>query len=316
MNRILLQLWCLSYLTLSGSHVVYGEGEDQWIQEQLQVGLVLSVHGNIPEQKLFVATWRSKVDFFKYRHFPMIVNDEDLQEVVKQLKRHDKVVVTGHLRYSSTRQEHIRVSKLEVLEVGELPPPIDHDIPEVPIGDSLTAKVHFAKGRTLVVDWQNRVFPVILPNEENAFWRNDGIRLQLTKQKWPRLPHHYRLDGEIEVTEAVESLHNQIKTIQGNLVCYPKSPQIRFDVYAIEWRSPSSHLDRFITLMTEDTDEFFEMRDKVKAIWESCSNKTRRQQHYVCPDIKMKAHGRMNVVAPTQANVQIMLRSIDDIEEL
>jgi hypothetical protein len=104
------------------------------------------------------------------------------------------------------------------------------------------------------------------------------------------------------------------ESLVGRLVKFPQSPQIKFDVYAIEVETLG--VDRYFTLVNfEDVNEFQRIRDKLTTIWDDHLETVSTGRNLLRnPQVVLAVRGQANVASPEQANPQILLDSADDIQ--
>lgn len=293
-------------------------------------GLIGNIHGAVPSSQMFVLSVREPDNFFSHREFSLLTREEDTLAVLKTVSRHDRVCVQGKLLENASPQKHILVTSIKVEKKwsGEknLPP----DERETAISSdlmnqtSLVGKVHAigAGGQLLVIEYQDKILPIYVSraNEytQNLF-RGDIIEFSYQIQENPSHPTHLRLNLETEkpvkVLDAIADWHQQEKSLTGKLVKFPKSPQIAFDVYAIEVETRG--LNRYFTLVNfEDEQEFQKLRDKLARIWDS--NRATAivgRNMLINPQVTMEVQGTINVISPEQANPQILISKAEDCQQ-
>ncbi|NCN26856.1 hypothetical protein GW915_04710 [bacterium] len=300
------------------------------IQRQLaNEGLVVEVHSAVAQYGLYVATYRDRENFFNYVHMSMITRDQELKKVLSSLQRHDKIRITGKFADNDSPQKHIKLSNIEVLKKYEPTPGLPkHDYPEN-IPEELKAKnsarflVHavHADGKILVLEYKEMVVPIFVTRNELSrdLYRNDKIILNYVIQENPGRPTHLELDpnveNPIEVFDRIEDQNEKMATLQGELILFPKSPQVSFDVWALLQTDEFGIKTNYTIVNFEDMDKFKAIRDKMAAAWaKDPQNFVSGRNKLVHNKIEVKARGRLNVVDPNQANPQIMLDSADDLE--
>jgi hypothetical protein len=118
----------------------------------------------------------------------------------------------------------------------------------------------------------------------------------------------------VEVLERLVDLHDKFACVEGTLVKFPKSPDVSFDVFALQ-RTDNDHVTLDYTLVNFDNVELFkEIRQKSAAAWDAHPESVingRNKLHN--PRLHVKACGTLNVVAPSQANPQILIDKIEDL---
>ena len=160
--------------------------------------------------------------------------------------------------------KHVWMKSIEVLEswtgLEEFPPYERASEPPAELANQtqFVGKVHAIgeAGRVLVVEYKDGVFPIFVEAAEytQGLYRGDIIRLNYQIQARPQQPTHLRLNLEaaqpIEVIDAIANWREQRKTLVGKLVKFPQSPQLNFDVYAIEVETQG--IKRTFTLVNFD----------------------------------------------------------------
>ena len=299
----------------------------QLSQELENTGLIGEIHGAASSAQLFVMSVREPGNFFNHREFSLLASDESTQTQLSQIKRHDQVCIQGNFIANPSPQKHAWVKSIKVLEPWsglEDFPPYERasDLPaELANQTQVVGKVHAIgeEGRILVVEYKDGVFPIYVetPEYTQGLYRGDIVRLTYKIQFRPQQPTHLKLDLEaeqpLEVIDAIADWRQQRKTLAGKLVKFPQSPQLNFDVYAIEVETQG--VNRTFTLVNfNDFDEFQRIREKLAALWDSrMETATSGRNMLINPDLIIEASGLINVVSPEQANPQILLDNVEDI---
>ena len=300
----------------------------QLSQELENTGLIGRIHGAASNAKLFVLSVREPTNFFNHREFSLLASDDRTLSTLSQLNRHDLVCIQGNFIANASPQKHIRVKSMEVLESWSKPedlPPYERasGIPEELINQTqFTGKVHAIgeAGQVLVVEYQESLFPIFAQATEytKGLYRGDIIRLSYKIQQRPKEPIHLELDLQaeqpIEVIDAIVDWHQQRKTLAGKLVKFPQSPQLKFDVYAIEVETKG--IQRTFTLINfNNVNEFQRIRKKLASIWDrNLETAISGRNMQINPNLIIEASGKLNIVSPEQANPQILLDSVEDIQ--
>lgn len=291
-------------------------------------GLVGRIHGAAADANLFVLSVRDPDSFFKHREFSLLARNDQTRTTLSQVNRHDRICVQGNVIDNPSPQKHIALKSVKVLEhwsgLDEYPA-YEHTavLPdELKQQSSFVGKVHAigAEGKILVMEYKDGVLPVFVQTPEitKDLYRGDIVRLTYKIQQWPQQPTHLQLDSEaeqpVEVLDAIANLHQQPKTFAGKLVKFPQSPQIKFDVYAIEVESYG--VNRTFTLVNfENMAEFQKIRDQLADIWDSHADTvTTGRNLLINPDVIVEATGTINVISSEQANPQILLQTADSIQ--
>lgn len=299
----------------------------QLSRELKSTGLIGRIHGAASTAQLFVMSVREPGNFFSHREFSLVPGDEATKATLSQVNRHDSICIQGDFLENPSPQKHVWVTSAEVLEswpgLDDLPPyERSAGIPaELATQTQFVGKVHAIgeDGKVLVVEYKDGVMPVFVEATEytQGLYRGDIVRLSYALQERPQEPTHLKLDlnvaQPVEVLDAIASWHQQEKTLSGKLVKFPQSPQLRFDVYAIEVETQG--IKRTFTLLNfEDMDAFTQIREQLAALWDShVTTAVSGRNMLINPDVIVEASGSINVVSTEQANPQILLDSAEDI---
>lgn len=300
------------------------------IEKQLQGGgLGGWVHGINASQSIFVFTWRSSNNFFVNKQFPITTEKKDLEEQIKKWRRHDYVVIKGEFVKHGSPQKHIMVTSIEKHEVwAGLGSNLNYEydkkaLSEVLAQNELVFKVHYASpdGKALVLEYKDLIIPVFnkkMPELTTGLYRDDKLKIKYIASDEPFAPQHLKVDisaaRPVEVLERIVEGHGLPFEHTGELIMFPKSPQILFDVFAL--KQTDGTIERQYTLVNfEDPDLFKKIREKLTLAWEkNKSDAVYSRNKFVNPKLIVRARGIKNVVDPSQANPQILLNSVDDIE--
>lgn len=298
----------------------------QSVDELLQgEGVVAEVHGAPHDLGHYVATVRDKEDFFKFEYYSLLGESPEVKEVLSKIKRHDKIRVWGEAE-SFGPQKHLKLSRI-VIETPseELPQKYERQaqFPES-FPDAQTpfrALVHaiVQDKRLLVVEFKDAVLPVRVPSsvELPDLYKNDVIEMKAAVAAHPGNPSHLRA-LEITQKEAIVGIHEKPMEKQGVLVKFPKSPIVKFDIYALK-ETLADGLSRQYTLINfEDQELYAQMRAKLEQYWNEGdpSQVQNGRNMLVNPSVVVKVKGIGNVVDRGQANPQILLAKLEDIERV
>jgi hypothetical protein len=150
-------------------------------------------------------------------------------------------------------------------------------------------------------------------------YRGDIIKLASQIQQNPQKPVHLQLDTTVakplEVIDAIATWNNQKKTLTGHLVKFPQSPQLKFDVYAME--VDTQGIKRYFTLINfENMVEFNKIRQKLAKIWDNnvATAKSGRNM-LINPQVTIEATGLISIISTEQANPQILLDTAEQIQQ-
>lgn len=283
------------------------------------------VHGAVTEQSMFVFTWRSPDNFFVNIQLPMQSENEEVRAQLASLSRHDYVVLKGDFFDNKAPINHISVTEVVSVKYWDGPSG-DHNyaaIPEEILNQvEATVKVHAVAndGFVLVVEYKDRVFPVFNQNKAlvQDLYRNDIIRLKYLASVKDNRPIHLavnsRVENPITVLNRIEDGHGEPIELTGDLVMFPKSPQIKFNVYALRIEDENGLRRNYTLINFEDADLFFAIRDKLEAAWKSKTETAVYDRNkFINRKIKVTAKGLKNVVAKNQANPQIVPSRLEDV---
>jgi hypothetical protein len=241
------------------------------------------------------------------------------------------VRVHGAFLDNPSPQKHIRVTALELVKRFQSPYPTDPYGHEARIPDELLGMhqarflVHavHADGHILVVEYKDAVLPIYV--KQNALtrdlFRNDVVELRFRMQADPDQPTHLRLNetaaDAVRVVDAIRARHGQAVQVEGALVLFPKSPEIPFNVFAVQ-EELADGIKRQHTLANMEKPEVFrQIRAKLQAAWDSAPGQyVNGRNKLVSRAIRVRVKGTFNEVDPNQANAQVLLDSPDAIEIL
>lgn len=296
----------------------------QNLEEELQGdGAVAEVHGAPHDLGHYVAVIRDKEDFFKYEFYSLLGESPEVKEVLAKIKRHDKIRVWGELE-SFGPQKHLKLRQIVIEKPAEA---LSHNYErkaEFPASfpDAQTpfrALVHaiVKDKRLLVVEYKDAVLPVRVPSsvEIPDLYKNDIVEMKAVITDHPGNPSHLRA-SEITQKEAIVKIHGTPLEKQGVLIKFPKSPIVSFDVYALKETLPDG-LSRQYTLINFENQELFaQMRAKLASYWNAgdASQIKNGRNMLINPSVIVKAKGIGNMVDRSQANPQIVLSKLEDIE--
>lgn len=301
---------------------------------QSQEGLVAEIHGADKDSGLFVLVVRDERNFFDYLQVPLIAdytseNYRKVKTALNELNRHDFVRIKGTLHgWLEAAQRHIMVSSLEVVKkfdggYGDYPD-YKHkaELPKELGGkDSVVVKVHAVAngGKILMVEYRDVNVPVVVSNPDPVkdLYRGDKIQIKFQIASHPGRPTHLILKDEPDAVVILDRLveqNGQPIYHCGELVMFPKSPQVKFNVFAIK-KDIGDDLFRTYTLINfENIDLFLELRQKAQDAWDSRTETViRGRNYYVNPGLIACAKGTVHMIDPTQANPQIIIDKVEDL---
>jgi hypothetical protein len=172
----------------------------------------------------------------------------------------------------------------------------------------------------LVVEYRDAVLPVFVRDKTQAasLYRGDKIRLHFKIQRHPVRPTHLVLDPKatkpIELLTPIKDQDGKPLDLEGALVYFPQSPQLRFGVYAIQVIDTDGLKLNYTLVNFEDPQVFADIRAKLESFWKAnLATVENGRNCLINPQIKIRAVGRGNVMSPNQANPQILLEGVDSV---
>jgi hypothetical protein len=292
-------------------------------------GLSGSIHGAVPEYSQYVFTYRDPGDFFRHIELPMVPVQAAVADQLVGLERQDEVQVTGSFVQNRSPLGHLSVSAVQLLEQHDegRSDPYAHQtrLPEALMGKSLVYGVVHAQtaaGGVIVLEYGDLVVPVFVAERHRAaaaaLYRGDVVAIYFQLQGHPPAPTHLAtddsLDEAIEVVDHLVWCHEKSAVVDGELVLFPKSPQVTLDVYALR-TSDNNGMQRNWTLVNfDDAGTFQAIRDKLAAAWTAAiATAESGRNQFINRKLHVTASGTLNIVSPAQANPQILLASPDDV---
>lgn len=305
----------------------------QWedLEKQLKgTGLTGWIHGASEPLHLFVFTYREPGNFFSHLEFPLVAADEAMERTLKGLTRHDEVSLKGHFLENGAPIRHIFVESLSLVKkyessVPQLNEPYGYQatLPDELLSkNEIFAKVHAVanEGKVLVVEYKDAVIPVVVdrPELSKGLFRNDKVKLKIRLRSHPDQPTHVSLDTKkaepLKVIDRMVDWHGRKGSVEGVLVLFPKSPQVNFNVFALQMTDENGVSREFTLVNFEDDQVFSKIREKLQTIWDnSPSGIENGRNKLVNRQVKLKATGVFNVVDPGQANPQVLLKNPDAV---
>jgi hypothetical protein len=293
-------------------------------------GITGWIHGSVADRNLYVFTYRTPGSFFDFVELSLTAEDDaDLQAKIGTFSRHDKVLVKGSFLKNPSPQKHIRVRSIDLLEKYQAP--IAHDVYhyETKIPEDLlkTSRATFlvhaiaGDGAVLVLEFRDQIVPMFVKKPEltKGLFRGDLIELSYVLQKNPDAPAHLNLDdtatNPLVVKDSIRSLHGKPALLEGELVLFPKSPEIMFNVFALLQHLEAGLTRQFTLVNFDDPAAFQKIRAKLQDEWDKTPTAfVNGRNKLVSTRIRVRAKGTFNDNDPGQANPQILLKSADDLE--
>jgi hypothetical protein len=217
-------------------------------------------------------------------------------------------------------QEYIEPAKKLYQESANL----DEFIPaEVYEKSEMTALVHasLSGGNILLIDLKDIILPVYIRDNKwtKNLYRNDLIKFKYIVRSNPKRPTHLELNVDdpepLVVLNKLVEQHGQRRTIEGSLVRFAKSPQVKFDIYAIETTDQLGNRVNYTLINFENSELFASIREKAGRVWDRYkATAVDGRNKMVNRKIHVSATGLINVVATDQANPQVVLDSVDNLK--
>jgi len=298
-------------------------------------GLKLEIHGARHEAKTYVGTYVYD-NVFNSVHVSILSRDPEVRKTMLTLVRHDVVRVWGEMLDLEAPQPHLSIKRMVIEKKYEFPgeahrPEVDWNevAKEVAGLNNIVVEVHAVaeEGKILVVEYKGYVFPIFtrdFAGEAKDLSRQDFARLHFKIQEEPGRPIHFELipgpqAHAIELLDSISQQHGQVKTLKGELVLFPQSPSIRFNVFAVKVATDFG-IARTYTIINFDDMKLFEaIRNKIQAAWDEgvrenhndCIFNDRNKLTNRCLEIEVR--GKVNHVDPNQANPQMLIEKLDDV---
>lgn len=291
-------------------------------------GVIGEVHGATSSLSLYVFSFRDPENFFDHVEFPLTTENETIRAELKKLGRHDSIKIRGKFLVNKAPIKHIDLSDLTVVkkfEGGLNVPAYKYQakLPEDLVGKSeLVGKVHAIaqEGKILVIEYKDAVIPVYVSDAKwtKDLYRNDKIKMQYKIRSHPEQPTHVSLDvskpNALTVTDSAVQMHGKPGAIEGYLILFPKSPQVLFNVFAVQHVDANGVKREFTLVNFEDPKVFEKIRLQLQEWWDKNPGKIENARNkYINYNVKLRATGTFNVVDAGQANPQILLNGPEDL---
>jgi hypothetical protein len=291
-------------------------------------GAVGWLHGSSAQTGLYAFTVRNPENFFDYVIVSLVNSESVTRETLATFSRHDKVRIQGEFLNNRSPQKHVLVKSIELLKKFEAPtgPIPDHnyqaELPKDLVGlNQATFLVHAiaGEGRILVTEYKDVVVPIYVRNPIliKDLFRNDVVELRFKIQSDPGRPTHLRLletEAEpIKVIESIKQKHGLPADVLGSLVLFPKSPEIIFNVFAVQELLPNGLSRQHTIVNFKDPQVFAKIREKLQTAWDQKPEHTSGRNKLVSSGVRVRVKGTFNVVDANQANPQILIESPEQI---
>lgn len=296
-------------------------------------GLKGTMHGANRQLGTYVFTWWHPRGFFRNENLSLVASTPEIEAKLAALERHQAAVVWGKLVRVTAGQSHVKVERLEPggkwdpgVRTGARkridPRKLARRLAE---RNRLEALVHAISkdGSALVVEYRDEVIPVQVPPSEelrkrvSGLYRGDRIRFRYRIAAYPKRPLHLVLDAEpetaekaLEVRDALHDQHEQERTVEGNLVLFPKSPVLRRTIWGVEARGPDG-LHRYYTIFNfDDRKEQEAIEALLQSAWDSEKQGVQDARNkYVHSRVRVRVTGKVNNPAHNQANPTLVTRA-------
>lgn len=329
-----------SYAQHDDNNNDHGTGASQIDMVKLEkdlntVGIKGWIHAAVDSKELYVFTYRRPGAFFDYIIFPVATEDQAIMSDLKKRDRHDEVLITGDLIDNRSPVKHINIKALTVVKKHESVVTqsayfYKGNMDEVLNSESQVFRVHATgnEGQVMVVEYKDIVIPVFIKDPEDqkiakGLFRGDKIRLNYRVQKSPHAPTHIRptarelLGGKspIETLVSIVKIHGLPIEKTGSLVFFPQSPEINRNIFALQEVDENDEPVQY-TLVNFDSPELLDaILAKLQKVWdENKSTAENGRNRMINHQLRVTAKGIGNMVSQSQANPQIFLNRLEDIE--
>lgn len=293
------------------------------------------MHGAVPSFSYYVMNYGPTL---RSLQFNLVALKKAEADILSTLKRHDKVRVFGKVIRNHSPAVHIHVDKIEILKKYKDASQEESNQGDIggnfSIGEeekTLFGKVHavIGEGAGIVMDYQGLVIPVLINSEQRAYanklYRNDIIQMSVLKMQKSHGPLHLISNPgkTMNVVDHMANCHGKEIRLKGILTLFEKSPQINRDVFAIKV-SDSNEIQRNFTLFpgidpVKNLSGFMQLFEaissKMQSEWSNLEQyKQRERNSYSNPKVVITAYGKMNIVSKNQANPQLYISDLSDID--
>lgn len=300
-------------------------------KELSEKGIEGWIHGSVEKQGLFVFTYRNKDDFFDYIEMSLVSEKPEITAQFASFARHDKVLIKGKVLKNPSPQKHIDVASISLVKKYDSGMPtepykydakIPEDLQKASRGTFLVHAIA-GEGRVLVLEHRDSIVPMFVrkPELTKNLSRNDIVSLAYVVRTGPEHPMHLNLDDKaqepVKVVEAINAIHGKPASVEGALILFPKSPEITFNIFALQQQLPDGLSRQFTLVNMEDKEAFARIRAKLQKAWDQFPKEyVNGRNKLVSLRVRVKATGTFNQISNNQANPQILLKDADSIEIL
>jgi hypothetical protein len=287
------------------------------------------IHGAVQQSGLYVFTYRNPEDFFDYIEMSLVSFDSSMIQKFSTFNRHDKVRIQGSFLSNPSPQKHILVKSIEMITPYQSTYPKDPYGYETKLPDDLFNKTHghflvhavIEGGQVLVLEYKDAIIPIFVKDTSvtKTLYRGDIVDLYFKFQQTPSRPTHLIIDETasepLRLISSIKDVNGKSDTIMGALIMFPKSPEIKFNVFAVQQKIEDG-LSRQFTLVNFDSPEMFkEIRSALQKAWDRHPmGYINGRNKLVSQKITVRATGILNEIDPNQANPQVLLKDLSSIE--
>lgn len=295
-------------------------------------GLKLLAHGANNETKVYVGTYIYD-NIFNALHVSLLSKVPAVQQAFQNLKRHDSIRVWGKMLDLDTPQPHLSIERLVVEKPYDFPgDKFQNETSWVELSKELSAtneiiaEVHAVQnsGELMVLEYKRHILPIFtrsFKSEAASLNRQDIVKVHFQIQDSPRKPIHLELmkgpsNQAIEVLDNINEQHGKQAKMSGELVFFPQGSVTSTNVFALKILASHGIYRTYTLVNFKDEKLFFAIRDKLQKAWDAadpgCAYNDRNK--YVNPCLTVTAKGTLNHVDQNQANPQILIDNVDDVE--
>lgn len=322
-------------VALCGAETVQSQDLYKLFVEELKSpeGVKVEVHGADHKNGLYAISYRPKYffDFIIISLQPDHASPKfaEIKAKFETFRRHDFIQIKGNENdFVLSYQNHVMVKDLNIISKfsSSYDKLVDEYTHSTKVADlvqgktTLIVKVHasLVDGKVLMVEAGDANIPVVVKNNAltRDLYRGDKVELNFAVQQYPGSPVHLVLNNSLDAVKMLDSVakvHGQPQDRCGELVMFPQSPQVLFNVFALK-SDIGDGLFRTFTLMNKDKIIFDELREKMQKVWDAnTSTMVAGRNYFINPSIKVCAKGTGNMEVPTQANPQILIEKAADL---
>ena len=299
-------------------------------------GLVGEIHAVANESKLYVFTYRNPTNFFENIELPLTSESKEIMNTFSTMKRHQMYNIQGNFLKNHAPIKHINVTALKL--VTDYKSEVDHsaynykgDINDLINKKEFIGRVHAIgeNGKMLVMEYMDRIIPVYVSEpatqaEATKLFRGDLIRVRFFIRAEPESPMHLSLqkvsnlaanEKPFDIIESLVANHGKSVTMSGYLIKFPQSPQIKYNIYALLIEDKVGSTIQLTLANLENPEIFTKVRQKLEDFWNLHDQSAENDRNkLVNRKVIVTAKGTYNMIDPGQANPQILINSVDDID--